>query len=38
VRARALGAYAVMRRVETPGEIAYQAPEDEQPLTIVAPE
>jgi hypothetical protein len=36
-RARALGAYAVMRRVETPADIAYQADEDEQ-LRIVNPE
>jgi len=36
-RARALGAYAVVRRVETPGEIAYQDPGDEQ-LKIILPE
>jgi hypothetical protein len=36
-RARALGPYAYMRRVETPGEVAYQAPEDAQ-LKIVDPE
>ena len=34
VRARALGAYAVMRRVETPGEIAY-TPDEDQQLKIV---
>ena len=36
-RARAIGAYAVVQRVETPGEIAYQDPGDEQ-LKIVIPE
>jgi hypothetical protein len=36
-RARALGAYAVVRRVETPADIAYQADEDVQ-LKIVNPE
>jgi hypothetical protein len=33
-QARALGAYAVMRRVETPGEIAY-TPDEDQQLKIV---
>jgi YqaJ-like viral recombinase domain len=36
-RARALGAYSVVRRVETPGEIAYQADEDMQ-LRLINPE
>lgn len=36
-RARALGAYAVARRVETPSDIAYQAAEDVQ-LKLVNPE
>jgi hypothetical protein len=36
-RARSLGAYAVVRRVETPAEVAYQRDEDMQ-LKIVNPE
>lgn len=36
-RARALGAFVVARRVETPGDVAYQAAEDMQ-LKIVDPE
>jgi hypothetical protein len=36
-RARALGAYAVARRVETPAEVAYQAEEDIQ-LRLINPE
>jgi hypothetical protein len=36
-RAKALGAYSVVRNVETPGEIAYQADEDTQ-LRLINPE
>lgn len=36
-RARALGVYAVVRRVETPADVAYQADEDVQ-LKLVNPE
>jgi hypothetical protein len=36
-RARALGAYAVVTRVDTPADIAYGQPEDEQ-LKLVMPE
>lgn len=35
-RARALGAYAVARRIDTPADVAYQAEEDEA-LKIVVP-
>lgn len=37
-RARALGAYVVARRVETPSDIAYQADEDMQLKLIINPE
>jgi hypothetical protein len=33
-RARALGAYAVARRVETPADVAYQRAEDAQPRLV----
>lgn len=36
-RARSIGAYAVVRRVETPADVAYQADEDAQ-LKIIDPE
>jgi YqaJ-like viral recombinase domain len=36
-RAKALGAYSVVRNVETPGEIAYQSDEDTQ-LRLINPE
>ena len=36
-RARALGVYAVAQRVETPGEVAYSQPEDQQ-IKLINPE